>query len=76
MCYPYKHAIVSLFLHFFHPQNFHFIFTLYFTFVSLYKGRLEFLPEPTWETFSAYLIVLDNLGEVFVCSIVANVWVF
>ena len=39
----------------------------FFTFfISLYKEVLE----PTWETFAACLIVLDNLWEVFGCSII------
>ena len=32
--------------------------------MSLYKELLE----PTWETFSVFLIVLDNLCEFFGCS--------
>ena len=64
------HALVLLFLHFF-VQNF---FTF---FVSLYKEVLE----PTWETFLACLIVLDNLSEVYGCSVIIDfistmLWVF
>ena len=51
----------SLFLHFFRLKNFDF-------FVSLYKEILE----PTWETFSVCLIVLDNLCEVFGCSVITD----
>ena len=41
--------------------------------VSLYKGLSEFLPATlTWEIFSACFIVLDNLQEVFGCSIVTD----
>ena len=41
-------------------------------FVSLYKGLLERSPESTWETFSACLLVLDNLQEVFRCFIITD----
>ena len=41
-------------------------------FVSQYKGLLELLPEPTRETFSVCIIALDNLQEVFGCSIVTH----
>ena len=36
----------------------------------MYKILLEILLEPTWETFLALLIALDNLQEVFRCSLV------
>ena len=55
----YKSEIVSLFLHFFLFKNF-----LLLVF-SLYKGMLQFSSAPNWETFPAYLIVLDNLRDVF-----------
>ena len=45
-----------------------------FTFFILpYKELSEFLPAPlTWETFSACLIVLDNLCEVFGCTVITD----
>ena len=44
----------------------------YFCIFFVLKGLLEILPEPTWETFSTCLIVLDNLCEVFGCSIITD----
>ena len=45
----------------------------FFTFfVSLYKGLLEDLAEPTWEIFSVYPIALNNLQKVFGCSLVID----
>ena len=42
--------------------------TFFFFFVSLCKVLLE----PTWETFSACLVVLDNFCEVFGCSVITD----
>ena len=53
--------LVFLYLHFFVQK----IFTF---FVSLDKELLE----PTWETFSVCPVVLDNLCEVFGCSIITD----
>ena len=53
--------LVSLFWHFCIQKIFPF-------FVSLYKELLE----PTWEIFSACLIVLNNLCEVFECSVITD----
>ena len=41
--------------------------------VSLHKKLVELLPQPARETFSACLIVLNNLCEVFGCSVIADV---
>ena len=49
------------------------MFTL---FVSLYKVLLGVLQEPIWQTLSACLIVLDNLCEVFGCSIIIESTMF
>ena len=59
----YKHELISLFLHLKY-------FSLFF--VSLYQGLLEVLSDPTWDTFLACLIDLDNLYEVSGCSIVTD----
>ena len=41
-------------------------------FVSVYTRLLEFLSEPTWETYSACLKTLYNLDEVFRCLIITD----
>ena len=45
-------------------------FSLFF--FSLYRGLLGLFPEPIWEIFSAGLIVLEKLQEVFGCSIITD----
>ena len=56
----------SLLLHIFYSKSCHFFFVL------LYKGRLERLPKPTWETFPTCIIVLDKLCEDFGCFIMTD----
>ena len=58
--------MVLLFLHPFCSKN-----SLFFT--SPYKVLLQLLPEPTGNDFCLpYIIVLDNLCEVFGCSKINN----
>ena len=55
----------------FHHFHISFIQKKLFSF-SPYKGLLELLQEPTLETFSACLTVLDKLQEVFGFSIIID----
>ena len=50
----------------------YFVQNIFTFFASIYRGVLELLPESTWRTFSACLIVLDNLCEIFRCSMVTD----
>ena len=56
-----KHVLVLLFLHFFSFKIFSLFCSTITTFARTYLGN-----------FSACLIVLDTLSEVFGCSIVAD----
>ena len=63
----YKHEITSSFLQFFSLKK------CSDPVVSLYKGLVELLPEPvTSKNLLAWLTILDNLYEVFGCSIVTD----
>ena len=62
-----KHEITSSFLQFFSLKE------CSGSVVSLYKGLVELLPAPiTSKNLLAWLTVLDNLYEVFGCSIVTD----
>ena len=43
-----------------------------FVFVSPHKGLLEYFPAHTGEIFSTCLVVLNNLCEIFGCSMIAH----